>query len=290
MAVTAPRIPQDIINEILDHLAANSDIRSVRASALVSKSWVQPCQRHLFRTIVFTPMVMDRWLKTFPVPEESPAHHVRDLCIWISARRHGTPQEFFEHIQWFTNVEKMILMGIPPYQIPFLGRLPRSATSLTMNADAATPPQLQQIMMQLPNLDDVSLSGSLLPVDRKALPGIGTVLKGRFGGRLILRDGCADEDVVNMLLEIPSGLRFTEVQVQCTHKGLPSAVRLAEACSKTLVKLSQTITIDCKFHPFFQSGWFHYANCRRSCHFPLQMASRLLGGPSTSPAPQNSKK
>jgi len=204
-------------------------------------------------------MVMDRWLKTFPVPEESPAHHIKDLCIWIGGGRHGTPQKFCEYTQWFTNVEKMTLMGVPSYRVPLLGRLPQSATSLTINTDAATPLQLQHIMTQLPNLNNVLLSGSLLPVDRTALPGIGMALGGRFGGRLILRDGCAGEGVVNMLLEVPSGLHFTELQVQCTRKGLPSAVRLAAACSKTLVKLSHTITFDCKFHFFSQPGWFQYA-------------------------------
>ena len=253
-AATARRIPQDIIDEILDRLAADLNVRSLRAYALVSKSWVQPCRRHLFRTIVFTSMVMDRWLKAFPVPEESPAHHVRDLCIWIGGGRQGVPQKFCEYTQWFTNVKKMTLMGVPPYRVPLLERLPQSATSLTINTDAATSLQLQRIMMQLPDLDDMSLSGSLFQVARKASPGIGTVLRGRFGGQLILRDGCADKDVIDMLLEIPSGLHFAEVHVQCTHKGLPSAVRLAEACSKTLVKLSHTITFDCKFRPFSQPG------------------------------------
>ena len=254
VAITIPTIPQDIIDEILDHLATDSDTRPFRSYALVSKSWVQPCRRHLFRTVVFTSMVMGRWLKTFPVPEESPAHHVRDLCIWIGGHL-LVAEKFREYTQWFTNVEEISLMGVPPYRVPLLGRLPRSATSLTINTNAATPLQLQRIMILLPNLNNLSLSGDLLPLDKKTLAGIGTVLRGDFGGRLILRDGCADAGVMNMLLEIPTGLRFTEVQIQCKRNCLPSAVRLVEACSKTLVKMSHTpVTFDSEFHPFFRRG------------------------------------
>ena len=44
-----------------------------------------------------------------------------------------------------------------------------------------------------------------------------------------------------MLSEIPSGLRFTEVQIDCALGRLPSAVRFAKACGKTLVKVSHVV-------------------------------------------------
>ena len=96
-------------------------------------------------------------------------------------------------------------------------------------------------MAQLPNLDDLSLSGSRISVREGVLPEIGTPQRGRFGGRLLLSGGYASEDVMGTLLEIPCGLRFTEVENSSTRSSLLSAVRLAEACSKTLVKLSQTV-------------------------------------------------
>jgi len=94
-------------------------------------------------------------------------------------------------------------------------------------------------MVHLPNLDDLLLWGSLVAVGgRTSLPRIGAILRGRFGGQLGLLGGLASEDVVNMLLEIPTGLRFTEVQIRGTCECLLSVLRLAEACGKTLVKLS----------------------------------------------------
>jgi len=107
---TIPGIPQDVIDEILDHLSTDSDPGSLRACALVSKSWVQSSQRHLFRAVGFNSRDVDGWFKAFPVPEESPAHHVRDLRVWIGGGN-SVPEKFFEYIHWFTNVEKLSLCG-----------------------------------------------------------------------------------------------------------------------------------------------------------------------------------
>jgi len=74
-------------------------------------------------------------------------------------------------------------------------------------------------------------------------------LRGRFGGKLLLRNECADRNVMNMLLEVTSGLRFTRVHIRCTNECLPTTVRLVEACSKTIVKLSYMVTFHGKSHP-----------------------------------------
>ena len=145
-AVIIPRISQDVIDEILDHLATDSDSSgalpssehlpfseseaelqpilacafvSLQACALVSRSWAQSCRRHLFHTVFFTSRNTRRWFKTFPVPRESPAHHVRDLRIWIGGDTRGVPERFFEHTPWFGNVEELSLLGhggIRPYR------------------------------------------------------------------------------------------------------------------------------------------------------------------------------
>ena len=86
--VVTPRIPQDIIDEILDHLVTDSGARYLRTCALVSKSWIPSCRRHLFRVGSFTAASLREWLKKFPVPEDSPAHYVRD--IWENLRDYAT--------------------------------------------------------------------------------------------------------------------------------------------------------------------------------------------------------
>jgi len=85
-----PRLPHEIIAEVLDHLATNSS--SLRSCPLVSKSWVSSRRQLLFHTVVFTKVAMERWLEMFPVPEESPACVAKDLSVQT-----GWPHQFFEY-------------------------------------------------------------------------------------------------------------------------------------------------------------------------------------------------
>jgi hypothetical protein len=251
--VVAPRTPQDLIDEVLDHLATDSDFKSLRSCALVSKSWVPSCRRHLFHTILFNSRSTARWVKTFPVPGESPAHYVRDLCFSLWGYS-GAPQKVFDHVPWFINVEKMAWLGHGGFRSPWilsLGRLPQSLTSLTIETDPVTIVQIRDILAQLPNLDNLSLVGFRETVERRARSGMGTVPRGRFGGQLRLVNDYADKDVMDMLLEAPTGLHFTDVHVCGTHKNFLSAVSLAEACGNTLIRLSYTVSILGKYRPFF---------------------------------------
>ena len=193
---------------------------------------------------------MDRWLKTFPIPEESPASHVRELRVRIVGDDR-VPERFFRYTRWFTNVEKMSLLGlegVPPLRTPSLWKLPQSITSLIINTDVVTLVQLRDIMAHLPSLDDLSLSGSPIPVDKSVLPGIGTTLRGRFGGKLVLRDNCVHEYVVDLLLGTPTGLHFTEVDICCRPERLLPTARLVQSCGRTLAKLSYTITSYGRYH------------------------------------------
>ena len=271
--VTIPRTPQDVVDEILDHLATDSDFGSLKTCALVSKTWVPSCRRHIFHTVQFTPRDVDRWFKTFPAPEESPARYVRDLRVCMGTFPY-IPEKFFEHIWWFADVERISLLGyegtpmgyterLLPQWAPSLWRLPKSVTHLTINTGVLTLLHVRGIMAQLPNLDDLSLIlvGPPAPVDRRELLGTGTVLEGRFGGKLSLHGGYVDTDAVDMFLEIPSGLHFTGIRISCSREALPSAVRIAEASSSTLVKLTYTVISPGKSHGFYLSGWFQRQGC-----------------------------
>ena len=244
-AVAIPRVPQEIIDEILNYLAADSDPRSLQPCALVSKLWIPSCRRSLFHTICFTSRNVGRWLETFPVPAESPAHYARDLLFSIGGD-FGVPEEIFEHTPWFMNVERVIFLrdrGSQPlhWQVTQFWRLPRSVTSLAVNGDMVFL-QIRDIMAQLPNLDNLELLGSILGTGVKPSPGIGTALRGRFGGKLRLHGRYVNEDITNMLLEVPTGLHFTEVRIHAIRERLLSTVRLAEMCAETLVKLSYRVS------------------------------------------------
>ena len=255
MVAIVPRIPQEIIDEILSYLAADPDPRPLRSYALVSKSWALSCRRHLFHTVLFTSKDMARWVEMFPVPEESPAHNIRHLRFSIGGDV-GALEEFLKHTPWFTNVEKVTFLGdegLQPLWISLFLGVPQSVTSLTIGGGTAFLRQVRDTMTWLPNLENLSLSGDIIVVG-KISAGTGTVLRGRFSGQLRLLEGYADDDIMNILLEVPTGLHFTEVQIHAPRERLLSTVRLAEACSRTLVKLSYRVSFYCEPHPFSRSS------------------------------------
>ena len=116
---------------------------------------------------------------------------------------------------------------------------------------SVTVPQIRDVMDRLPNLNDLSLSGSLVKTDKDRLQGIGTGLKGKFRGQLRLLKGHVDVDIVNMLLEVPAGLHFTEVYIHSANECLRPTLMLAKACGESLVKLTYRVKDYCESPPFF---------------------------------------
>jgi len=251
-------IPQDVVDEILDHLAADSNFESLRACALVSRSWIPSCRRYLFHTADLTRWKMNRWLNAFPVPEESPAHHVRDLRISIEWSN-WFHDKFLEHAPWFTNVQRLYLLGgggdYLGSRLSSLWRLPESITSLTVDASyGVTLAGIWDIMARLPNLNDLSLRGFFIPADRRELLEIGTVPRGGIGGELVLPGVHGNAVATKMMLEILTGSPFSKVEITCAHEYMPLIIRLVEACSKTVVKLTLNVIFNGEYHPFSWSG------------------------------------
>ena len=162
------------------------------------------------------------------MPEESPVHYVKDLRFSLGlGKQYGTPEEIFKYTPWFTKTETLVI-----------------------EAGEIDLMQMRDIMVHLPNLNNLILSGTIIVRFRKLLPGLGTDLRRRFGGELRIRNGRTDKDFVNMLLEVPTGLHFTKLYVYANRACLLQAVRLAEACRETLVELLYLGFIQGKYHPF----------------------------------------
>ena len=107
-------------------------------------------------------------------------------------------------------------------------RLSHSVTSLAIEAEHIDLVRMRDIMLHLPNLNDLILSGT---ATMGPSLGLGTGLRGRFGGELQLRDKYT---VSEKLLEVPTGLHFTKIYIYVDFPCLLQTVRLAEAYRKTL--------------------------------------------------------
>lgn len=127
---------------------------------------------------------------------------------------------------------------VPSPGISLYARLPQSVTWLTIEGGKIDLVQMRDIMAHLPDLNDLVPSGTIIVRFRKLLPGLGTVLRGRFGGELRIWEGYTGEEFVDMLLEVSTGLCFTKLGISGNPACLVQTVRLAEACCETLVNFS----------------------------------------------------
>ena len=140
-------------------------------------------------------------------------------------------------------------MMLPSRLVSLYMRLSQSVTSLAIEAEHIDLVRMRDIMLHLPNLNDLILSGT---ATMGPSLGLGTGLRGRFGGESQLRDKYT---VSEKLLEVPTGLHFTKIYIYVDFPCLLQTVRLAEACCKTLVDLSYSCsTHSGKPHPFRSPG------------------------------------
>jgi len=230
-----PRVPHELIDEVLDHLA--DDMATLRSCSLVAKSWIYSSRRYLFNSIFFTANDITNWNKTFPNPKDSPAGHIRDLSFCFI--QPDVPIDFADRIPYFFNVQKLTLIGraaTDPGFISALGQLPPSTRSVDITFSKVLNKHVVSVMQQLPNLENLSLMsmewGGPIP------PGTGKLIQGRLSGKLRLRRRFAHHDLLNMLMEVPTGPQFTEVEIRDARMDcFPATLKLVRACQCTLTKL-----------------------------------------------------
>lgn len=230
-----PRVPQELVDEILDHLS--KDTTTLRSCSLVAKSWIYPSRRHLFTTLFLTASDVAKWNKTFPNPDDSPAKHIRDLSFCYI--QPDVPIDFADRMPHFYNVQKLTLIGRvanDPSFISALGHLPPSTRSVEITFSKVLNAHIISVIQQLPNLDNLSLMstqwGGSIPL------GTGKLIQSRLSGKLRLRRRFAHRDLLNMLMEVPTGSQFAEVEVRdASMSCFPETRKLVSACQDTLSKL-----------------------------------------------------
>ena len=183
------------------------------------------------------------------------------------------------------------LQGLDPVWVPSFAKLPQSVTSLVVDTDIVTLFEIRDLMQQLPNLNGLTLSGCLCETNRDGLRGIGTVLSGGFSGqlRLFRLKRHAETDVMNMLLEVPTGLHFSEVHIISVFECLLPAVRLTEACGKSLVKFTYSVEVFGKYNPFSLLQLLLATQTFVAHVISVQIVTKTLISPSTFPSSRISK-
>jgi len=155
-------MPCHLPPEMLDHVAdqMRDDPTALKTCCLVSKSWIQRTQKHLFAQIGFyasCPSV-ESWKNAFPDPMHSPAHHTRSISI---RHPHLITASDVDTILTFCNVERLdvITVGCPDARIslaPLHGLFP-ILRSLYLSFISLPDSEIFALICSFPLLQDLTL-------------------------------------------------------------------------------------------------------------------------------------
>lgn len=211
--VMPPSLPPEIFDHIIDYLCRERN--TLKKCSIVSKSWVPRTRRHIFAQVDFmTRESIELWMKVFPDPSNSPAHHTRCIRIGAPAVTLMTSSGARAWVRSFHRVTKLWLSGdwkdggfseVVDFVCSFLLL---EDLWLFFSASAGNVGDAWDTPLASPKL-----TGSLL----------------------LKRSGIGS--IIPRLLRLPGGLHFTEVQVSCPVEETESVSDLVLRCSNTLESL-----------------------------------------------------
>ena len=230
-------LPPEILDLIVDNLC--DDSTTLKSCCFVSKSWVPRTRRHLFTRIELTTTPsLERWMKAFPDPSNSPAHYARTLEI--------RGLEVFDRAgadarAWFHSFNKITRLFVNTVEwdtargttlIP-LHELSPSLKSLQISRRSIPSPKVLDLICSFPLLEDLQLHslGTEKDTDHWVVPSASP----KFAGYLHLTG--KNHFIARRLLDFPDGLHFSKVLVRCYIGDAESASGLVAKCSNTLETL-----------------------------------------------------
>ena len=238
MSSSLPPIP-DILDLIVDHL--HDQPTTLKTCCLVSKSWVPRTRRHLFALVRFKsgPSDLESWMKAFPDPSNSPAHHTRSLQLSGSKAVAAAISDAYPWVQSFDRIVDLLVLTLDgdDRHISFtrLHGLSPTLKSLHIYYLLIPPPEILNFICSFPLLEDLSLFSTQFLVVKNTDEWDAPPTSPKFTGTLILSDN--DPRVTRKLLDLPGGLRFSKVSALCPHRDGDLTTRLVSMCSGTLESL-----------------------------------------------------
>jgi len=143
-----------------------------------------------------------------------------------------------------------------------------------MKFASITNSQVLEIMEQLPNLDDISLSafkGAGLTAEA------GEILRGRYSGKLdllLMEDFHAG--IVRSLLKAPEGLGFRSIKALCSNEDdFPVYVDLVASCQDTLVDLDISVSAEVIVIPSTTAPTFNFLHHKSLEHMSFSLLSNF---------------
>lgn len=231
-------LPPEIFDLVIDHLHGNT--AALRACSFVSKSWVPRAQRCLFAYIKFAnESSLESWMRTFPDPSNSPAHHVRtlsirgievfarvnaDACVWLCSFN-NVETLFANPTVWDTTR----VITLAP-----LHRLSPTLKSLHLFRSSIPLPDILDLICSFPLLEDLLVGSIGIETDAHnwGLPQTSPKLTGSLHltgqNRLLSRK----------LVGLPDGIHLSKILVRCSIEDAALAMELVKTCYDTLEYLT----------------------------------------------------
>ena len=246
--------PPEILDLIVDH---SYDERTLKECCLVSKSWVPRARRHLFFHIEFTPQSpVKSWIKAFPDPSTSPAHHARVLSLYCLAAVGSAGTGALAWVRTFCNVVDLRIVSVrwngnQTSLVPFHKLFP-TLKSLAIYRCYIPPSELLGLICSFPLLEDLQLrllsTRDTPAIDERTAPSTSP----EFTGTLHLSGDF--RSVLPTLLGLPNGFRFSVVVIS-NHVDDSDLTRdLVLGCSDTLKSLSVGYFTSSTFSPTSAAG------------------------------------
>ena len=223
---TMSSLPPEIHDIIVDHL--HDEPTALKACCIVSKSWVPRVRTHLFAHVEFNAenWPIERWMKAFPDPSNSPAHHTRILSV------HGTMIIGAANVDaggWigaFCNVVHFRVSSMDRASlVPFYGFSP-VLRSLSLNY----LPFSIDLVCSFPLLEDLELFSVYRAADgshtRSTSPKLTGTLKFTMYG--------SEFSVIRRLLDLPGGLYFSKITLRIYNQAPELMTDLVSRCSDSL--------------------------------------------------------
>ena len=227
-------LPPELLDLIVDHLRDKPI--ALKSCCLISKSWIPRTRRHLFAHVDFRRpgSRVEAWMKAFPNPSNSPAHHTRNLrfCYFASIAAASSCVHSFHRV-----VELQLNTRWPDSfctsLAQFKGFSP-SLRSLHLSRISITLPEVLDLICSFPLLEDVRLNSVIVEgdTDQRHAPSTSP----RLTGLLHLND--KSHPVARIFLHLPDGFHFSKISVVYPNGDAGSTVEVVLKCSDTLESLA----------------------------------------------------
>jgi hypothetical protein len=172
-------LPQELLDEIIGHLPPH-DEESLKSCSLVSKSWVEPCQRLLFKSIYLRQDNYQSWKDAISPTNVTLLRHVRSLtyspsaitripdpCLSIYALRDYLPS--------FSQLRKLNLCGVDieptiSEHLELLTAFQHTLVSLALNWVSTAWSSFVVLIGHFPNLRNLELIDIWFQADDLPVP------------------------------------------------------------------------------------------------------------------------